>query len=426
LMVVELRTIASSHDGDVRAGANDFVTRAASLNGLPGPAQDQIVQVQAAITSDQSSAAAVPVVERLGPGSLPEGRRWSVQAGGDGWVIYAPPPGSSIYSPISFVRVETPRGASYVQSNEVSLGLFASLVDAADAWGDVARLGRIEVRADPVRQGPAVWQWDIRRAGQVSGMIPASPQSRPTSRGWFDHDNYMARVAYFEPGREPDPPSRDHPMQYVSPSAAFHVARLAGCRLRAVEEAAAVRAIDAADQPNRRDQSWGLANDFLWRRTAGRDISKWLDGGIFVPQGERPPRRDKALPAVNTDDGFIFFRPVGSTTDGFSVRDAIGNVAEFVFLDTLAQDQLPLDPVAMREAINRSESIQIVGGSALSPSEVDPNRPYSVQPSVADGGFSDVGFRLAFDATGSIDLASLTQSLREKCLGLQIVQKIDK
>lgn len=425
LLVVDLRRLASNQTGeDVRIAASNFVAEAENLKGLPSSAVEQVSAIRSALSAGTERSVSAPPIERLGPGSLPEGRRWSVQAQGAGWVVFSPPPGSSIYSPISFVRVETSEGVSYVQASEVSLGLFSSLVDAADAWGDVTRLGRIEVRADPVRQGPAVWQWDIRRSGgPVAGMVPASAQGRPTSRGWFDHDNYMARVAYFEAGKEPDPPSRDHPMQYVSPSAALHVARLAGCRLPTVDEAAAIRSIEPVEQPNRRDQSWGAANEFLWRRAAGRDITKWLDGGIFVPSGERPARRDKAIPAVQTDDGFIFFRAVITAVDGRYVRDAIGNVAEFVFVNTASQSQLPTDPAPLRESINRSDFIRIVGASALSPSEVDPAIPYAVPGNTADAGFSDVGFRMAFGIQGEMAVDSSGELIEEACRGLTLVQK---
>lgn len=404
LLVLDLKAKATGITGDVAGGlAAAFVDQAGKIAELPASASEQVAALQSALEQSRAAAAAGPAIDQIGPGSLPDARRWKLESSGDGWVVFSPPQGTKNVGSIEFIRVKTAGGDAYVQSTEVSLGVFDGLVDLGGSWSDVGKLGKLDVKVTLSRVGPSVWEWDIA-ASQPAGMKPASPQNRSTSRGWFDFDPYMAKTPYFEQGKEPEPPSREHPMQYISPAAAVYAARLAGCRLPTAEEMTNLTALEGQRPANRRDASWMAANEFLARKAGGKN-GKWFDGGVFVPQDLQPLRRDKAVAAVESDDRSVLFWSVHSPANDGSTqhapRNTIGNVAEFVFEGAAAQELLPGDPAGLREAVSKSAAIRIVGASALSPPEVNPSIAYPVKGDLAAGGFSDVGFRLAFDARGA-------------------------
>lgn len=413
---------ARSSPSQISAVAQAFIEQAGALPDLSAPAQSQVASVHAAMEASRQAAAQGPSLDQIGPGGLADGKKWKLESSGENWVVFAPPPGSKITGPVEFVRVHSAAGDAYVQVNEVSIGLFDGLIDSAGSWQDAAKLMKYEVKPQLSRQGPSAWEWEIAQG--PTGIKPAAVTGRTTSKGWFDFDAYMAKTPYFDKGKEPESPSRDHPMQYVSPGAALYAARLAGCRLPTVDEMTQLAQLDTSGLANRRDASWMAANEFLARKGGGKN-GKWFDGGIFVPSEVTPPaKREKAVAATESDDRSVLFWQVGTGKSEHAPRNTVGNVAEFVFEDAAGEVAMPADAQGLRDAVAKSTAVRVMGGSALSPPEVDPKVAYPVKPDGGGLGFSDVGFRLAFDAKGTPGGgAPSSAALAEALGGLRVVRE---
>lgn len=99
---------------------------------------------------------------------------------------------------------------------------------------------------------------------------------------------------YYPAGLKVDPPSRDHPMQYLSPHAAVLAARLAGCRLPTVDEWTA--AGGAVGGTNLRDASWKRVHDHL--RQFASSGPEFPGAGLFWPAGvtRRAPSKTTSPP----------------------------------------------------------------------------------------------------------------------------------
>ncbi len=389
------RVWPAARDDEARALAAALVEDASKVGPLPEAASNQVKELAAALAEARTAAAQGPPVDTLGPGSLPGSKRWTLESAGAGGAVFAPPAGSKVGQSVAFVRVHTPEGDAYVQTQEMSLGLFLALVDESGNWPEVARLGRMPSKAG--RDGPVVWDWEIGASSLVTGITPASTRNRTNSRGWFDFES--SGVMYFESGGEPAQPGLKHPMQYMSPAAAVYVSRLAGCRLPTVKEMSALIALPAEGTANRRDAAWYAATQRLAKVAANKNC-RWFDGGIFPVAAAQGKRRDKAPPAVEQDDGIVLFREVDAGGSK-GVHDAVGNVAELVFADPGVQGTMPGDAAGLVEAASKFAEVRVMGASALSPQEEDPAEPQVIRTDPARSSFSDVGFRLAFSAVGT-------------------------
>ncbi|QOI99079.1 MAG: hypothetical protein HRU70_00655 [Phycisphaeraceae bacterium] len=366
---------------------------------------------------------------------------------------------------IEFRRVE---GQDVMLSTrEVTLGLFIDTVSAAGQWptlsqraGQAGREG--EERAEPTdvlmldwrltpedaelgdkREGPLVWR--ARAAGEgLPPIAPAVMASEERFGGWYRYDATFSGIGawpgYSAPGAAPlDPPDAGMPMTWVSPEASVIAARLLGCRLPSSAEWGEALRSASSGGANLRDAAW-LANHrhvTTLRAQFQSDVDpskpqfKFPARGIFWPPavlGASPapgPAAD-GTPAVESDDGVLFFRPAahpGSPLDQ-TFRDMIGNAAEYVYEDgdvlmTLPEGSpssgleraFPGFPRAVRIA-GRYDAVRVVGGSALSPPSgpagpYDVRTAYGLKPTTGDGiarqvlrGWSDVGFRLALPSTG--------------------------
>jgi hypothetical protein len=294
--------------------------------------------------------------------------------------------------PITFKRIDSPSGAFYLSTTEVPVGLFLDSVTALNFWKDMSQLLWMYTPARDPRPGPRSWQWSQRRRGALA----------TSTLVWLSGpgDHYPAQLAtdsnrsvLKDPGgdySETLNPSRNHPIQYVSPTAARYFAELLGCRLptpaewQAAYKASGLATGAAGFRPNLRDQAWKLQWHWANQTLATTPFSP--DKGIFLPAAVEPENkawtpaalagRDSIGSPRFYDDGALFFRPVADRA-ATEFSHLIGNVAEYTA---------------------DADKVYVIGGSALSvPGPLD--KPHEVPDWKKNTqGFSDVGLRLAFSA----------------------------
>jgi hypothetical protein len=247
----------------------------------------------------------------------------------------------------------------------------------------------------------------------------APPKADKTGNGWLrpGTTSDMENFPYYPKGMDvPAPPTFDDPMNYISPVAALYVAHLACCRLPStIEWTKALEKDPPADiDTNRRDKLWTDEYKYLSEPdpVTGKSIleranrnAELPSAGIFRPKGiNKAPLQDN-LGATDRNDKYLWFAPV-DTGGGKDFHHLIGNVAEYVFEDPKALDKLPAELAASgangaRGALGKTgDQVHVIGASALSPKENDPKTPLEVNISQSLGGYSDVGFRLAFSTGG--------------------------
>jgi hypothetical protein len=298
--------------------------------------------------------------------------------------------------------------ATFIATSEMSVGAFMDIIATAGKWDEVrTMLPRTDAGGIDPRTGPRTWTW----SGSAMALTrTAGPGD--LAGGWVRIKTQMSGREYYPAGVTVEPPSRDHPMQYLSPQAAILAARLAGCRLPTSEEwKAAGGGVEGGTGTNRRDASWKRVHEHL--RQFASSGPEFPGSGIFWPTGisRRSPLED-GEPAIPGDDGMVWFAPVGAGGTGSQVLHLVGNVAEYTFEQPAMLEGLATTKEAIDAAVGRGEQLRIVGGSALSPFEVEPATPYPVTAAMSREGFSDVGFRLAFGAPKAAAAAGVAERLR--------------
>jgi hypothetical protein len=297
-------------------------------------------------------------------------------------------------------------GVTYVATTEVSIGLFADVFAAAG--GDLPRV--LDSR-DLVKESRGPLGWRTPREG-ARRFFPGTPSTggsaEETVNGWFlsEQEALGPGQGLIPEGLTVAPPSWLTPMTHVSPATALGAARQLNCRVPSEGEWRAAQA-RGAGAPNLRDASWKSVYDLFRARVdqtpaLGNKLG-WPAGFIARPSGPAVEPGQDGTPAVTDNDGFPFFREVGTAEADF--RDLIGNVAEWV----IADGQVGTIEALAREALGASgsrraigDATRVIGGSALSPAEPPPSTPIAItnQSASAFGqGFSDVGFRLAFSSS---------------------------
>ena len=286
---------------------------------------------------------------------------------------------------LGFILVDTDGAVPfYLGTTELSAGLLVDLADDAAVRTNLLKwlravaddAGDKEAVNDP-RNGPRVWKLDRQRRIQLSGEWTGT--AHPT----WPKPLYAADIP------DPSKPGRDVPVQYLPPSAAVYLAQdVLGCRLPALDEWQAVVASDLAKTsedakgPNFRDATWQKEREYLVKAGVA-DLP--IDAEIFWPATVTSTKRgSQAQPATDRSDGVLWFATVATDQPG-RLRHLFGNVAEYLFDET-------------------SKRFYVAGGSALSPPEVDPKKPYEIplDQRHASGGYADVGVRLAFGAPGGV------------------------
>ncbi len=302
---------------------------------------------------------------------------------------------------LKFVLVE-PKDASvkpfYLSTTEVPVGFFNEALEEAGRWPEMKEILTAE---EPGRTGPCTWDW----LGDGSRIT----QSREWFPSFFDPE--VDKDKLISPELGAGRPSRMHPMQYLSPDAALYFAGLLGCRLpTAAEWTAARQACDSAGTTwNLRDETWLRQKDHIYDQFESRGLRPppYPDEGVFWPK--RIPRKERLIgkKAVARDlsynDGVLWFAKVDQGGEEV-FRHLVGNVAEYVYEDPSGfegQFANPEDLSAerVREFVaHNSSRIRAIGGSALSPWEAGVDKSEEVDLDDSRGGYSDVGFRLAFSA----------------------------
>jgi hypothetical protein len=346
---------------------------------------------------------------KLGPGSA----GWKLAEGGDGErVVYLMQHDEREWR-LEFRRVEPSDSevVSYLGTTEVSVGQFAAIVDAAGRWEEYRTKPEpsfLPSPPDPAgldpRAGARSWVWS---GGKIE---PAKPVEGDTSSGWLRVRPSMTGKPYYPDGLLVEPPSWDSPMQQVGPVASALTAKLAGCRLPTANEWRAAVQISATVQPNLRDASWKRVYDHI--RSLGVAEADYPGSSVFRPvSAQRIASSADNTPAVFTDDGVVWFLPVGQGNDQAFLH-LVGNVAEFVFEEPSTLESAPATREGVRSVIGQGEKVGVIGASALSPPEVKPDEVYLLRP----GGpkvFSDVGFRLAFSAPREAGATGVGQRLKK-------------
>lgn len=400
---------------DVERGAVDRF--AGQVKAMPGAvASDQRVAPLLAQLGKLAEPGADVDLSKLGPGAA----GWKLiapTAAGDSLTFAWAKPGGLAHT-IQFQRVEAAgETVSFVATTEVSVGVFADAVTVAEQWDVVKQwLATFPPGGTDRRRGPRVWDWSLKD-GEV--MTVARAGSGDSSRGWLRYSSSMVEKSYYPAdGTAPEPPSPQHPMQFVSPRAAVFAARLLGCRLPTPGEWQGAVASGPVPPPgpggsNVRDAAWKRQYDHI--RGLNVLAAEWPGGGVFWPAGSQKlqPNED-GTPAVEVDDGVVWFAAISQGGGGGASKfhHLVGNVAEFVFEDAAALEAIgaPTEQ-GIDAALGKGEKLKVIGASALSPVDVVATAPQAVNLSRSGEGYSDVGFRLAFSAPRSATAAGVSDRL---------------
>lgn len=310
----------------------------------------------------------------VGPGRL----GWAAEDDGRE-VVYRSPDGRHSIAFFAVETEDTEGGVEFVSRTEVSVGLLSALsldagrweaLGASRTWRQLA--SAMEAGGLDSWRGARSWQWDPRRGAIVPG------------RSWLENDadgqRYPEPNEFFAPVT---PPGADSPLQQVSASAADQIAAAFGCRLPSLSAWLRAVEVEGADESraNLRDRAFAIYQQHQARiGTQPGVVSVFADSGIFVPQGfESPVGRDAR--SLDVRDQALWFEPVDvNKPRGDKWLHLLGNVAEFVR--------------------GPNEAYLVVGGSALSDPAIPLDQPQPVLDRLRSTGFSDVGFRLAFDFAG--------------------------
>jgi hypothetical protein len=365
-------------------------------------------------------SAPVPPLAQCGPGSV---KGWTLRGGGtrDHCTYISTSRGDSL----EFIRVHLPNDPDgidcFLCTTETPVALLQHLLS-----GDTSAMATAQaLNTSPVAPSGGMRLWNFNdKTGNVD----------------LDNDDY--RKAFIVS------PSEQLPAQFVTPQLAFYLARRVGCRLPTSREwgAAFTQAKNSTDLNMKgfATMGWKLRDRQFARllTNPNREPGYWPDDNIFLPTAsdrQIVPRGSNATIWTMTDltalggettsevssgapwplstlqaSGNFGFRTVGDNENYAGVfHDLIGNVAEFV-MDTpviLEEKVNVAPPIPTSQATRRItdwftpkhlQALSVIGGSALSPTNEDPTKPYPLPGGNRPTMFADVGFRLAFTDPNSL------------------------
>ena len=290
-------------------------------------------------------------------------------------VVYVLPLGVGAGAPASvtlrFAPVPggSPGGGSMMTTHEISVGQFVGIATARPAL-----IGGL---ATDTSNGRGVRTWARRewiRAAGGPAVRPSAAIGGLPDKGWFNVSNLAMQTKSALADTTWAGPSWDSPMTRIGSAGAARVANEASVRLPTLAE------WQAAAGGNRAGHLRGQAYRRQWdviaqrARDAPNSIEQ-LNVGSMSASGGVVARAAPGDDVVGSgSEGTPFPLPVGGA-GGF--EHLVGNVAEFV---------------------SQGGGVVVIGGSCLSPPTLAVDSP--VQPTAA-GGYTDVGFRLAFDMGSS-------------------------
>lgn len=357
------------------------VSRLRALLGSGGEVETLrwLSTIEALVFTEPVGAAAD--LRRLGPGAM----GWTGELSDDGRSVTYRWRAQTREHQLIFRLVDSEKNIPFLLcTTEMSVGLMMDLMRRpAVAARLLPWLKAAAGEDEDQRLGPQIWRLDRGRGVRLNERWTGIPQ--PT---W---------PKQFYPTDLPPPgnPTGDHPLQYIPPAAAQYLAQeVLGCRLLSTEEwqDVAVAFHDTIAAANLRDATWLKERDYLL--SAGVTVGSPVEGDVFWPRSAGTLKTGyEAQPStLGRLDNFVWFDEVGSQSRDGNFHNLFGNVAEYLYDESTSR-------------------FYVAGGSALSPPELNPVTPYPVETATAIGGFSDVGFRLAFTAPSSMAARTRLQLL---------------
>lgn len=310
-------------------------------------------------------------LRKLGPGRV----GWEGEVGEGGRSVTYRRRWANREQQITFRLVESDNVVPFfLATSEMATGLFLDLLTQPGVLTRMVPWLQDAAGEDgEQRLGVQVWRLDLQRGARLNDRWTGVPL--PT---W-------PKSLYPDDVPAPGAPTRNHPLQYLPPAAALYLAtEVLGCRLPAPAEwqALATRQRAEAAAANLRDSTWLRTHNYLLG--AGVLADSPLLGDVFWPRSAGIPKTGRdAQATASGSDNIVWFAEVGAAPDPEGFSHLFGNVAEYLYDED-------------------SRRFSVAGASALSPPEVEPERIYPVEAAFATGGYSDVGFRLAFNAPGTL------------------------
>lgn len=304
---------------------------------------------------------------------------------------------------LEFIRIETDGEPVFLSTREMSIGDVIEIFGGQSAWPEARKSTPAFSAAEAAWTGPRGWTFDpkqeitlgnwLRRDENMSAQMPAYAPG-------IGVPGQIAEIAASAGGE----PTREHPIQSISPVTLALAARAIGCRLpTAGEWAAAYKQFAGGATPagaNLRDATFLKQRQHvaaMQSQVVNKTSFQWPDANICLPgQGAAPPSGERATTRAE-NDGVLWFAKTQSDTG--PMHHLVGNVAEFVVVDGPKLEAAAANVRAIEPLLE--QGLAVIGGSALSPPELAIDKAMPVDLLMAEEGFADVGARLAFSATGT-------------------------
>lgn len=350
---------------------DDAVSKLRGLLGLTADAETTAWISSLAALQLQEAPGTVTDLRKLGPGRV----GWEGEVAENGRSVSFRRRWGNREQQLSFRLVESENAVPFfLATAEVSTGLMLDLLTQPAVLTRMLPWLQASAGEDgEQRLGPQIWRLDRQRGARLNERWTGIPLP-----SW-------PKALYPDDVPPPGAPTRNHPLHYLPPAAALYLATdVLGCRLPSPEEWQAIAARERADlaTANVRDATWLRTHNYLLG--AGVLVDSPLLGDFFWPRSAGTPKTGRdAQAATSATDNTVWFAEVGTAPDANGFSHLFGNVAEMLYDEG-------------------SRRFSVAGASALSPPEIEPERTYPVEAAFATAGFSDVGFRLAFNAPGTL------------------------
>ncbi len=371
-----------------------------------------------------------PPAPRVGPGDFPlaqggAGRAKWTPAGDateDGRIAYTlavdgVPPQTLVFAP-----VEVGGKTVFVSTTEVSVGVASSTL-AASGRGELFATLTQDWNRFVTRRGLRTWE-PLLKSPVLAGKAPLGPvpSEGDPLRGWLPRPAGADRVAGLLAMPEAPGPQWNSPMQGVSPEAASVIASAMNCRLPSVDEwraSLATEGLSGSDTPpvgaQLRGRQWKKQFDATRAARAASVNLSFPQDGSFTPAGAAGPTSPEADDDILPIDEPSFLMAPVDSGPGKVFKHLIGNVWEWVLVDTAKFDRLGPDDIKPK-SINVAQEVRVIGGSSLSSPSTSRTQPHTAITARAAGGFSDVGFRVAFSSERGMPKQVLASQAEETIL----------